>query len=124
MNSSRTPRYLTTPDTFVGGYGLNWRAGVLSEHAETFAKVGGTILDSSTGTGAQWAVLPDGTSYPVLCSEIIEVVTEDGPISGRCGLTSVLLGCCTGHADEALAFFAMTEADMAAWERDLNAHSY
>ena len=53
-------------DMYVGAYGQDWRTGVLSEEAP-------------------WTVTCEGEVFPVLCSEMLEVSTEDGPIVGRCG---------------------------------------
>lgn len=93
------PVYLTTatkPDRFVGAYGTSWRAGVLSEHLDLFRRAGG-VHRPSNGDGAGWAVV-DGRAFPVVCSELVEVWTEDGPASGRCGANALeASGMCPAH---------------------------
>lgn len=64
----------------VGSYGQNWKAGVLSEHI----RPGHTTHRLPTGTLI--VIQPDGSTNKVVCSELIEVWTEDGRITGRCGL--------------------------------------
>lgn len=93
------PTYLTTetdPETFIGAYGQQWRAGLLSEHLDLFVRAGGTHRPSRS-LGAGWAVI--GTkAYPVVCSEIVRVDTEDGPVSGRCGANALArTGTCERH---------------------------
>jgi len=91
-------RQLTTttdPATFIGSYGQTWRSGLISEHLDLFVRAGGTHRPSR-GTGAGWAVV-EGRAYPVLCSEIIRVVTEDGAQSGRCGIPANANGSCDAH---------------------------
>lgn len=93
------PTYLTTEtpaDRFVGAYGQTWRAGVLSEHLDLFRRAGGTHRPSRS-TGAGWAVV-DGKAFPIVCSEIVRVDTEDGPVSGRCGANALeATGTCDYH---------------------------
>lgn len=94
------PTYLTTdtpPDRFVGTYGPTWREGLLSEHLDLFRRAGG-VHRPSNGTGAGWAVV-DGRAVPVVCSELVRVDTEDGPVSGRCGNNALdATGTCESHA--------------------------
>jgi hypothetical protein len=85
----------TKPSEIVGSYGQHWREGVLSEHLSVFLKAGGTFRPAQTFEG--WAVAEDGRAYPVLCSELVEVQTEDGPMTGRCGEHSVRNGFCEYH---------------------------
>lgn len=93
-------RHLTTntdPQTFIGAYGQNWREGLLSEHLDLFVRAGGVHRPSTHGLGAGWAVI-DGRAIPVVCSEIVRVDTEDGPVSGRCGANAyALTGTCDFH---------------------------
>ena len=111
------PVLAPTPERFVGGYGHRWTQGVISEHVEAFVRAGGVVRAAKSGSGAQWALV--GTkAYPVLCSDIIAVDTEDGKVTGRCGLLATRYGACAGHADEADAWREMAEAERAAWERD------
>lgn len=92
--------YLTTetdPDRFVGSYGPRWRSGVISEHLGLFVRAGGTHRPSN-GDGAGWAVMSDGTAVPIVCSELVRVDTEDGPVSGRCGENAIdATGTCYAH---------------------------
>lgn len=40
----------------------------------------------------------DGKAIPVVCSEIVQVDTEDGPVSGRCGVNALdVTGTCDAH---------------------------
>lgn len=99
-------RYLTTtspPEDFLGGYGQDWRQGVLSEQLELYLAAGGVVRPAASGSGASWAVV-DGVAYPVVCSEVVEVWTEDGRQSGRCGRPAVELGSCEGHAAQQYAW--------------------
>ena len=95
MTNHRTP----TPEQFVGSYGPKWKQGVLSEHLHAAAAVG--IEVRYTASGGQRAVLPDGSSFRVVCSEVILLHTEDGLQSGRCG-SPVSSGedhfCCDAHS--------------------------
>lgn len=91
----------TRPAAFVGAYGPDWRAGVLSEHLDLFKRAGGAFLASPSDM-AGWALIPaeDGgtDAYPVVCSELVEVWTEDGPASGRCGSPALdATGTCPAH---------------------------
>lgn len=77
----------TAPADFIGAYGQQWRQGLLSEHLDLFVRAGGTHRPSRS-LGAGWAVI-DGKAIPVVCSEIVRVDTEDGPVSGRCGANAL-----------------------------------
>lgn len=98
------PTYLTAdtdPERFIGAYGPDWRAGLLSEHLDLFKLAGGAFRPSS-GDGAGFALIPteDGgmIARPVVCSELIEVWTEDGRQSGRCGRPALdATGTCPAH---------------------------
>jgi len=75
----------------VGHYGQRWTEGVLSEH-----------LDSRTWmSDGTTMVHVKGRDYMVLCSELVMVRTEDGNITGRCGLPVSPSGyACEGHVEE------------------------
>ncbi len=87
-----------------GEHHIVYRQGVLSDHIESFlAAGGGTTLVVGPGTDAPqvtYAVLPDGSRVPVVCSEVIPVRTEDGPSDGRCGHDATVDGMCEWHAEE------------------------
>ncbi len=86
----------TAPDRFIGSYGQTWRPALISEHLDLFIQAGGTHRPANS-TGAGWAVV-DGVAYPVVCSEIVRVDTEDGPVSGRCGHNALAAtGTCDYH---------------------------
>lgn len=109
----RTFTATTDLELMLGAYGPTYaNHGLLSEHTDAFTAAGGTIGESITGRA--WAVLPDGRALPVVCSEIIRVETEDGPVSGRCGAPAEKDGACEYHADIIAAWRAQSEAD-AAW---------
>lgn len=96
-------RYLTTSSTLedlTGAYGLDWKAGVLSEHLH-LAEANPALQVRTSISGVTWvARAGGGTAVPVLCSEIIAIPTEDGPVSGRCGAFATVDGACEGHAEE------------------------
>jgi hypothetical protein len=80
----------------TAGYGQDWTQGVISEHLGEARSAGLTITTSPDG--AMTVSADDGTTFPVLCSELIMVATEDGPISGRCGRPVIGNGYgCTAH---------------------------
>lgn len=86
----------TDPQVFVGAFGPRWRAGVLSEQLDLFKRAGG-VHRPSRSLGAGWAVI-EGKAYPVVCSELVRVDTEDGPVSGRCGENALdATGTCAYH---------------------------
>lgn len=67
----------------TGCYGPTWRQGVLSDH---LGYVGDDVRIVTSPSGARtYAVDRHGDTYPVLCSEIVAIRTEDGVIDGRCG---------------------------------------
>lgn len=107
------------PQDFVGHYGQDWRAGVLSEHTEDFVLAGGTLRGSASGSGAHWAVLASGEAHPLVCSEIIVVHTEDGDVPGRCGVVATKDGACAHHAEQLESWRTMSEPETIAWERAL-----
>ena len=93
-------RMLTTatdPAEFIGRYGPDWRDGLLSEHLDLYRRAGGEFRRPSHGAGAGWAVI-DGLAVPVVCSELVRIDTEDGPVSGRCGAKAyAATGTCDAH---------------------------
>lgn len=85
----------TAPADFLGMYGPNWRQSLISEHLDLFRRAGGTFRPGNVALG--WAVV-DGKAYPVVCSEIVRIDTEDGPVSGRCGTPALArTGTCEAH---------------------------
>lgn len=103
----------------IGSYGHAWRVGVVSDHVAWAERVGARIV---RGALATWVVDDEasGRAYPVLCGDIVEIDTEDGPIDGRCGLLAVDQDelACEGHAVERRAYLAMCEAERAYLERE------
>lgn len=86
----------TAPQDFIGLYGDRWKEGLLSEHLELFIAAGG-VHRPSRSDGAGWAVI-DRRAVPVVCSEIVEVWTEDGRMDGRCGANALAAsGTCPAH---------------------------
>lgn len=110
-------RVLRTAEDFVGGYGPTYKTGVLSEHGASFTAAGGRISPAASGSGREWAVLPSGEALPVVCSELIEIATEDGMVSGRCGTPSTVDGMCVPHAAEMRSWLQASEAERLAWEK-------
>jgi hypothetical protein len=81
---------------FVGFYGETSRPGIASDHLDLFVRAGGTHR-RSRGLGAGWGVI-DGVAYPVVCSELVWIYTEDGRIDGRCGQLALdATGTCDAH---------------------------
>jgi len=119
--SQNTTRPAPTAEQFVGNYGHDWKPGVLAEHLQAFRAAGGVVRRSRTGSGVVWAVVGI-KAYPFVCGHLIQVDTEDGPVSGRCGLRAVREGACEAHAEEHASWVAMSEAERAAWERDRDLH--
>lgn len=112
----RTLSPTTEPARFIGSYGPTWRSGLISEHLDLFIRAGGTHR-TSAGLGAGWAVV-DGVAHPVVCSELVSIDTEDGPVSGRCGVPALdATGACEGHSEERAHWLAMSEAERAFIER-------
>lgn len=105
-----------TPEQFVGFYGNDPKSGVLFDHLEGFDAAGGIVRGAASGTGRVWAVV-DGRAYPVVCSEIIEVWTEDGRSDGRCGRPIEVGPYCEAHAEIVAAWCIQSDAEVAAWER-------
>lgn len=78
----------------IGAYGQDWITGILAEHVSEDAAI---IVDTSGRT----FVLAVGDNFPVLCGEIVEIQTEDGLISGRCGRPVYNRGfACPGHQEQ------------------------
>lgn len=83
-------------DDLTGCYGPEWRQGVLSDH---LGYVSERARIRTSASGARTYVTEDRSTWPVLCSELIAIRTEDGVIDGRCGDYVVDGGpCCEGHA--------------------------
>lgn len=86
--------------------------GVLSEHLPLVERdrLGWVHRTASR----EWAVdAATGKAFPVLCSELIAVYTEDGMGDGRCGLRATDLGCCDNHAAVVRQWAAEREAERA-----------
>ena len=80
---------------FEGVYGNGpFRQGIISEHVPSALNAG---LRLHPLTRSAFVVDPEGRTSPVLCSELIRVDTEDGPVSGRCGVLANLNGLCDRH---------------------------
>lgn len=73
------------------------RYGVISEHLHVAERLGLTVRKL---TDSAWVIDEHGRAYPVLCSELIPVYTEDGVTDGRCGSRATLeLLCCEHHTE-------------------------
>jgi hypothetical protein len=98
-------KYLTkdsTLDDFTGSYGHQWKTGILSEH-RMVADTTPNIRFHNSASGATWAYDTNDLRHPavrVVCSEVIEIGTEDGPVSGRCGAPTIDGYFCEGHAEQ------------------------
>lgn len=118
---TQSSRPAPTVEQFVGSYGPDFKPGVLAEHLEAFQRAGGIVRRATSGSGAMWALVPSGKAvkaYPVVCGDVVPVQTEDGIVTGRCGIIATREGACAGHAAEMDSWREMAEAERAAWERD------
>lgn len=107
----------TSAYDLTAGYGRNWRQALLSDHVGIAEELGYRVV---TLSASRRLVCEDGYTFPVVCSEFIEVRDEDGyPVSGRCGIVAGLDGFCDGHREEHAGWVAQTEAERAQWERHL-----
>lgn len=66
-----------------GVYGPDYRHGVLTDHLGRLVEAGVDL--HVTASGRRVAIFEDGSSLPILCSEIVPLYTEDGVVDGRCG---------------------------------------
>lgn len=104
----------------TSGYGQNWRPGILTEHLMQVEASGLAVRVAASG--ANWVHDPRTTepAVPLVCSELVKVWTEDGPISGRCGAQVYGdAGACVGHTYAIESWAAQTEAETIAWERQM-----
>lgn len=77
-------RTINTPERLIGAYGPDWTRGVISDHERIAVEMGLPVRVSASGKRRY--VVIDHRAEPVLCSEVVEILTEDGPIDGRCGI--------------------------------------
>ena len=87
-----------------------------------------TILIDHVAQGARVRIGPSGRAYAVgekgqakliVCGDIVPVMTEDGPETGRCGLPVHRdFGQCERHADERIWWASLTERERAGIERE------
>lgn len=106
---------------FAGRYGRAWVEGVIAEHICHLEGTGAFTLRFDADGFV--SVRQDDTVLPLLCGDIIEVPTEDGPISGRCGLpvhrdVVRTVASCPGHAGERARWASMSGWEQAAWEKE------
>lgn len=96
----------------VGSYGVDWEPGLLVDHLDQVPER--FLVDDGI------AIEVHGERYPVVCGELIEVPTEDGPVSGRCGtqIASRDAAGCPGHAAALQGWADMTELERRDLERD------
>ena len=94
----------------VGSYGVDWEPGVLIDHLDQVPER--FLVDDGT------AIEVHGERYPVVCGDLIEVPTEDGPISGRCGIqiASRDAAGCPGHDAARREWSEMSELERRDWE--------
>lgn len=86
-----------------------------------------TILIDHVAQDARVRIGPSGQAYVVgdkgkatliVCGDIVQRVTEDGPETGRCGLPVYRdFGQCERHADERIWWASLTERERAGIER-------
>ena len=100
-----------------GEYSAGNPIGILSEHVYYAERLGGSVA-SDVRDRLEY-VHADGERWPVVCSEIIPIWTEDGRSDGRCGklAADTEFGACFGHAADIRHWRSQTEAETIAWER-------
>jgi hypothetical protein len=77
---ARTTR---TVHDLTGVYGRGpFRTGILSDHLHIALAAG---MELRTGQDGDYVKDADGDTALILCSELVEVWTEDGRSTGRCG---------------------------------------
>ena len=105
----------------IGTYGPDFdRQGVATDHVHDALDAGYVVRVAATGR-TYLAPATGGTAVPVVCGELIQVFTEDGPMSGRCGLPVLNDDCaCPGHAAQIAAWRSQSSYDEALWERRLD----
>lgn len=98
----------------VGYYGEDFTAGILAEHLHLADP--DLVRTLASGT---LVVNVDGAAVPIVCGDVIELRTEDGPVSGRCGLPVDPRhgGACTGHARQHDYWHSMSQLDTLIWEQ-------
>ena len=88
-------------------------SGLLSEHEYLFTQEGGIIRTLANGNRVALVPRESGCSmdaYPIVCSELVQDFTEDGPISVRCGLRCEGEAyACPGHFEEIERYRSMRE---------------
>lgn len=103
------------PETLVARYGDGYEfTGVLTEHL--YLGPEGRVRNFASGRKV--VVADSGHVYFTCCSELIEIHTEDGPMSGRCG--APVYGedwACPGHQAQIDGWRSQTEAETMEWER-------
>jgi len=76
------------PHDYTGSYGPTWTTGILTERLYEAEQAG--LLVHRTASGRLYVTGPrGGAAVPVLCSELVDIYTEDGPMTGRCGAPAV-----------------------------------
>jgi len=105
-----------------GTYGPDFdRPGVATDHVRLALDAGYVVRVAASGR-TYVAPASGGTAVPVVCGEIIQVWTEDGPTSGRCGLPVLHDACaCPGHAEQIAAWRSQDDYEAAQRERTLDA---
>lgn len=109
-------RNATNPEAMLAGI-AGGPLGLIVDDTDSFARAGGTIRTSASGR-LEWAVLPDGRAFPVLCGDIVMRYYEEGEsYTDRCGKPATNHGACQGHGEARDSWRAMTEAERCAMER-------
>lgn len=104
----------TSAYDLTGCYGQDWAQGILADHVGLAEAHGYRVV---TLTRTRRLVTEDGLTWPVVCGSFVEVDTEDGPITGRCGVVATLDGECEAHAAQHAAWDELSEAERAYDER-------
>jgi hypothetical protein len=92
------PSRIPTPDDYCGAYGPDRRHGILSEHVYVADALGLVADRHPLPDGGTRIVFTTGEHALELCSELVELVTEDGPTIGRCGQPATDGPFCPPHA--------------------------
>jgi hypothetical protein len=106
----------TTPthQPITGVYGPDHTYGVLSEHLHRVPPEKVRTLASGT-----LVVQAGRECFPVLCSEVVPIATEDGIVSGRCGgrVKGIDGFACEGHTRQIEGWREQSELDAIEWEQ-------
>jgi hypothetical protein len=114
-----TTRIVNTIEDLTGVYGPRYRQGVCTDHVFHAVQDAGAQIKVLTSHRVVLTGPQGGKTYPVLCGELVNIDTEDGPVDGRCGEFAFApkgedgpWGC-PGHVAQQLAWAELSESEKA-----------